>query len=99
MAIVQEGQTLLDVAIQHCGNAEALFDIVKLNVFEDITQDVAVGTELLLPEVTTDNKDVVAFFSNKQVIPASNATQAEQEQQQQEQGINYWAIGEDFVIS
>jgi hypothetical protein len=46
-AVILKHQTIIDVALQHCGNADAAFDIAALNDIE-ITDDIAPGTELLL---------------------------------------------------
>jgi hypothetical protein len=99
MVIVQQGQTIVDIAIQHCGKFEAIVDIVKANGIEDYTQNIAAGSYLQTPQPLADEQPLVAYLQNKNIVPSSNISEAQQQQQQQEQGINYWAIEEDFVIS
>ena len=60
--ILQQGQNLMDVAIQCCGDATALFDLALLNGIS-VTEEVAVGTEFILPEVV--NKGVAKYFADK----------------------------------
>lgn len=87
---VQVGQTLLDVAIQHLGAESAVADLAQLNEL-DMTADVEVGDVLKLPEVV--NKRVVKVLKDGGHIPATNYISDDLE------GIEYWDIEGDFIVS
>lgn len=57
---VYEGQSLLDICVQHCGSISALFEIMHLNNLEDLT--LVPGTDLLIPDVI--NQQVVDYLNN-----------------------------------
>ncbi len=61
-------QTLLDIALQHCGAAEAVFAIAELN---SISPDIVPchGDIVNLPDVV--NKKVVAFYASNGISPAT----------------------------
>jgi len=65
---VSEGQSLIDIAIQYCGSADAAMAIAVLNELS-ITDDPIPGTELLFPDVV--NADVIAYYKNYAIIPAT----------------------------
>lgn len=68
--IVQSGQNIGDIAIQYCGDHEAIFEIAALNEIS-VTDDVAAGTELLIPEVY--DKRVRRFYVEGNYYPATSA--------------------------
>lgn len=67
-ATVLDRQSIFDIAIQHCGAAEAEYDIAMLNGIS-ITDELNAGQLLELPSVI--NKDVVAYYTNKKLTPAT----------------------------
>lgn len=72
---VSENQSLLDIAIQSCGSAEAAFALAVLNGV-NLTDDLIPGKELALPEVV--NADVALYFKSKNLQPATSlAVQAQ----------------------
>ncbi len=97
-ATVEQGQSLKDIAIQYCGDAAALFSLALLNDIS-MTEDVAAGTQLQLPPVV--NPDVVKYFEQVKHftnhIPATKLDEAESEAALE--GIGYWTIGIDFIVS
>lgn len=64
----QSGQTLFDIAIQHCGTADAVFDIAELNGMRP-TDIPKVGSTLEVPEVTA--KKVVRRLAELGAVPAT----------------------------
>ncbi|MBK9292558.1 MAG: hypothetical protein IPM52_13180 [Bacteroidetes bacterium] len=50
--LVGQGQSLADVAIEHCGSLDAMFAILSLNrsILSGITDDIAPATSLTLPD-------------------------------------------------
>jgi LysM repeat protein len=85
--VVQPGQSLPDIAVQHAGSLEAWAIIATLNGMA-ITQNGQPGRTLNVP--VTD-KRTVRYFANGGYVPAS-ATLATLE------GIDYWIIEQDFTV-
>jgi hypothetical protein len=94
--IIQQGQSLMDISIQKCGSATALFQLALLNGFS-VTQDVPVGTEVLLPAVV--NAGIAQYFEDKGIVPATAEAAAKKFEQLQKGGINYMQVGVDFRVS
>jgi hypothetical protein len=65
-AIRQHGQTLLDVAIQYCGSAEAVFEIAVLN---DIQLTDMERMKLKMPAAY--NTKIVDYYRNNNISPAT----------------------------
>jgi hypothetical protein len=63
----QDNQTLLDVAIQYCGDAAAAFDIALLN---DLSLTDDTFDEVLLSAPV--NKRIVEYYSNNNINPATS---------------------------
>lgn len=70
---VQQGQTLLDVALISFGSIENALDIATLNGL-GLTDTLVVGTELLLPNLSIEagQSKVVRYFADSGVLPATN---------------------------
>lgn len=90
-----EGQTLKDIAVQYLGNAERVSEIALLNNI-NITDDLEIGTSLLIPEVDIEKTSIINHFQKNNIVPASSIDVAVGEEE--EEGIDYWAIEEDFII-
>lgn len=67
-AVVLNGQTLFDLALQYCGDVSAAFDIAALNDIE-VTSQPAVGTVLSMPQVV--NRKVVDYYEKNNIKPAT----------------------------
>ena len=85
-------QTLLDIAVQHTGNAANAVEIAAENGLS-LTGDVEPGTEIALP--TDPDKAVVNYYSVNGYQPAT----ALGESVVIYGGINYMGIEIDFVVS
>jgi hypothetical protein len=70
---IQQGQTILDIALIVFGSIENAPDIAKLNGL-GLTDSLAIGTELLLPVLTIGSVEskVVRYFVDSGVSPATN---------------------------
>ncbi len=68
---VKNNQSLFDIAIQHCGSAEAAFAIAVLNA-KSITDDLVAGEVLQLPAVA--NRAVAEYYTNNKLQPATGIT-------------------------
>ena len=65
---VLNGQTMFDIALQHCGSIEAAFEMAALNDVP-VTSLLQPGATILLPEIT--NKRIVAYYQAHRVEPAT----------------------------
>lgn len=90
-AVVQPGQTLEDIAIQYCGSEESVFALATLNGL-GFTDDVTPGQELILPTVAVPR--AVKVLSDGDFQPATWETDTAAPE-----GIGYWIIGDDFIVS
>lgn len=88
-------QSLLDLAIQHTGTAENAFDLALANGLS-LTDDLEAGGSIqLIAYGIQQNKDILNYYTAKNIQPATAITAAVE----QPQGISYWAIGINFIIS
>ena len=86
-----------DFAIQHCGTAEAAFEVARLNNMS-LTQDVEPDTELILPEIS--DKDVVLHIKVNKLHPGTGITQTEFETMTNGgSGIEFWRIEQEFEVN
>jgi len=65
---VQSGQTLWDIAVQHCGTADAALEIAALNGLLPTSQP-KTGETIVVPEV--ENKKVVRYYAEHGIVPAT----------------------------
>lgn len=93
---IKHNQSLFDVTIQSKGTIEALFETAILNNVS-ITGDLLIGTDLLVSNGIID-KQIVNYFLNKKIVPATALTQT-QIQNLEPQGIGYMIIANDFIVS
>lgn len=90
---IKAGQTINDIAIQQCGTAESRFDIALLNgmgITDALTpgQQIATGGTVVF--------DVADYFRKYKLYPSSAATQTAD---LAPQGVEFWAVEFDFVVS
>lgn len=85
-------QCLIDLAMQHAGSAEAAFDMmVQYNI--PITADLNPATEL--PAPAAKNEAIKTLYKTEMVMPASITIS----ELMRQEGIGYWIIENDFVVS
>jgi hypothetical protein len=73
---VEEGQTLVNIAVQKLGNADGLTAICLLNDLE-FDADLTAGTVLQLPDVLINDvaaADIVNYFEDKAIVVNSHLT-------------------------
>ena len=93
---VEHSQCLMDVAVQYCGDATALFELAMLNGISSAA-DVAAGTILDVPDAI--NAEIAAYFSVNNIIPATADAKIKKTAGINLEGIGYWGIGVDFIVS
>lgn len=88
---VLQGQSLLDIAVEHTGSISAVFDIARLNN-KSITDLPIPGEQL-----NVDNRNVVKrvldYYAKNNIHPGTAGDVTS------EGGIGYWKIGIDFKVS
>lgn len=93
MIIVTSRQSLLDIALQHCGAMEDAFALAVENGIS-LTDELANGQEL--QSVPVSRSEVVNYYSANSIYPASAVTAA---LLSGGEGIEFWAVEYDFIIS
>ncbi len=88
-----EGQTVIDIAMQYCGDAGKAVEICILNNVS-ITTEFAPGTILNVPDVVIENEKIVNEFADNLLVPASN----DEEEEVLQGGIGFMIIGNDFIV-
>jgi hypothetical protein len=90
-------QSLLDVAIRHCGTVGAVADIAILNNIS-ITDDLIPGQLIELPNKDYGNREVINYFSTNKIDPATALTEEHAALTEGNSGIGYWEIGNNFIV-
>lgn len=93
--MVLDRQTMLDMAVQVSGSVEAAFDLAVRNGLS-ITERLLPGMELLESEPV--NRDIAIYYAAKRLQPATE-TDWEPDTKPSGEGIEFWAIEIDFVVS
>ncbi len=88
-------QNLLDIALQVCGSIEAVFLLAQANGI-GITADI-IGLNLL--QAVTVNKDVFDFYKKNTIRPATGGLANPKNIPEKLQGIDYWGIEFDFIVT
>lgn len=97
MITVASKQSVLDLALQYCGGLEAAFELARLNDIS-ITDDLSVGQQLAMPAILS--KDVTNYYSVNDICPATAITiDAINEIVGDGEGVEFWAIEYDFIVS
>lgn len=69
-ATLQPRQSLWDVAVEHCGSADAAFAIAEANGHVPTARnELSPGHTLVVPEPV--NSKVAAHFANHRIVPAT----------------------------
>ena len=95
---VSYGQTWLDIALQELGDMERVIELALLND-RAITDDLQAGEELMVPDFDSTKRDIVQLFGNSANKPASGDTFIAAEPDSNGEGIEFWALEYDFVVS
>lgn len=90
---VQQGQSFLDIVMQLTGSIDNAIEMALINNVS-ITDNIAIGTELTA--VSTTNKSVAEYMQNNN--PAT-AISMEDDTLTIYEGISFWAIDNDFIVS
>ncbi|SHK69886.1 hypothetical protein [Epilithonimonas mollis] len=100
MAIVLHNQSILDFAIQHTGSVANAFEIAKANGLA-ISDNLVPGMELIIPGTSENDTDILNYYTSKVIQPATAITNliGDGSPEPQLEGIGYWIIGDDNIVS
>ena len=91
-------QSLLDLALQHTGTIESVFELAKDNAL-NITDDVQAGTPLYLGEGLGVRNEILGYYTAKNLQPATAFSKEDEQVAKRLEGISIWAINLDFIVS
>lgn len=91
-----EGQSIIDLAVQELGSVEAAFVFALKNDLS-LSDDTVPGQEFSLTDV--EDKTLVNYYAQKNIKPATGLSDADNTIAQDNEGIGYWTIGTDFIVS
>ena len=92
---VNEGQTLLDIALQGTGDLTRVFEVAALNGV-DITDDLPIGGMIQSPDPAVDKSYLVDLFAVVYQKPKSADNEVARTNGRE--GIGFWAIAVDFIV-
>ncbi|MBW7838454.1 MAG: hypothetical protein H3C36_02195 [Chitinophagaceae bacterium] len=90
-------QSVFDIAVRYCGSAQAALEVARLNGIS-VTTVLVPGSELEVPN-RAEVRDVVNYFESKNHQPATAWNPISENEQPKPEGISYWAINDDFVVT
>ena len=91
-------QSLLDLALQHTGTIESVFEFAEVNAL-NITDDVQAGAPLYLGEGLGVRNEILAYYTAKNLQPATAFSKEDEQVFERLEGISIWAINLDFIVS
>lgn len=96
--IVLHNQSLFDVALQHSGSIDSIFEIILANDLS-LTDEVKAGQTLTIPDVILKDKDILGYYQAKKIQPATAFSTEDKQILERLEGISIWAINIDFIVS
>ena len=91
-------QSLLDLALQHTGTIESVFEFAEANSL-NITDDVQAGAPLYLREGLGVRNEILSYYTAKNLQPATAFSKEDEQVFERLEGISIWAINLDFIVS
>nr|DAD78826.1 MAG TPA: hypothetical protein [Myoviridae sp. ct1Js5] len=91
-------QSLLDLALQHTGTIESVFELAEANAL-NITDDVQAGAPLYLGEGLGVRNEILSYYTAKNLQPATAFSKEDEQVFERLEGISIWAINLDFIVT
>ena len=91
-------QSLLDLALQHTGTIESVFELAKDNAL-NITDDVQAGTPLYLGEGLGVRNEILGYYTAKNLQPATAFSKEDEQVFERLEGISIWPINLGLIVS
>lgn len=82
--------------LHHKGSITGVFEFLLLNGLS-ITDDLEIGKDYAVDESVLFDQDILGYYNNNSIIPATAI--GDDPNFEILEGIDYWAIGSDFIIS
>ncbi|HUH35150.1 MAG TPA: hypothetical protein VL022_04890 [Moheibacter sp.] len=95
---VLNNQTVFDLAIRYCGSPLAAFQIANANAIP-VTKKLSAGSKIMIPSIDNTDNNVVDHYRGTYHQPATAWDEKRTAIPPKLEGISYWAIGIDFVVS
>lgn len=92
--LVRDRQSFLDVCLQYAGGLDYAIQIANENSINP-SDDIEAGREIEIPEEYMQDKNIAAYFFNKDLAPATALSDSDAVYG----GINYMGIEIDFIVS
>ncbi len=92
-AVITENQTIFDIAMQYCGDADSALTTAIANGLS-LTASLTPGQSLTLPEMPA-NRAMVNYYGVNSIKPATGTTQNDTPPG----GISFMGIQIDFIVS
>jgi len=70
--IVQQGQTIVDIALQEYGSVEGLFALLEANQTLDLDSQLEPGQKVLVREEDVVNSDIVNYYQRNNINVVSS---------------------------
>jgi len=96
--ILQENQSLFDIAVQEDGSVLAVFEWALANGLS-ITDSLEPGQKLIAPKSAYRNDDMANYFKGKNQYVATCSTVGNNNLPIQPSGIGAMIIGTDFIVT
>lgn len=93
----QQNQNILDISLQEYGSIETVFDLLEDNDQFNLTEDISVYEDLKVGREAF-KKDIVEYYTSRNLKPATELTEEEQFLLDNFSGIDYMIIEDDFII-
>lgn len=90
-------QSLFDIAIGEYGDVKAVFDLTLSNQ-TSMTDDRMINEAVFIGKSVYTDRSIRDYYKRNEYIPATDLSE-EQSQEINPQGISYWAINIDFIVS
>lgn len=96
---ILHNQSFLDIAIQHTGSVESAF-VLALQNNKSLTDELESGGSLIADsKQLIVNKDILSYYQSKNIQPATAINNQLSTINDKPEGIDYWAIQMDFIVS
>ncbi len=90
-------QSIFDIALQTTGTIANAMKIAQSNNL-NITDDLTVNKDVSLPETVILSNDILRYYKQKKVLPATGLTKRDYEAMEKQEGISIWIINQDFIV-
>jgi hypothetical protein len=95
---VAHKQSLFDFAIQYCGTVSAVHAIAVANNISP-TAVLATGMMLTIPDDIKIDQDIIDYYANNKIVPATALTEDDYILTTNPGGIGFMSVGGSFKVS